>query len=81
MQPNWSKPRYFRLVACGDQLGTRISTDTELKWLEYVKAQNWEPRAGTDRESDTFAEKIVIHVRMTSPITTAIHKVLKTWNE
>ena len=40
MQPNWSKPRCFRFVAYGDQLGTRISTDTEPEWLEYVKGRN-----------------------------------------
>ena len=36
-----------------------MSTDTEPEWLEYVKGRNWEPRAGTDRESDTFAESLL----------------------
>ena len=55
MQPNWSKPRYCGMVACGDQLGTHVPTDAERDWLEYVKRPNWEPRAGTDGESVDYS--------------------------
>ena len=59
MQPDWSKTMFFGMSACGVQLGIHISTDTERDWLEYIKGSNWEPRAGMDRESDSFAQGLL----------------------